>query len=117
MKCTHRGCGRIANPSETMDESLLDVDDIELAYRSMLPLVDDDALVEDGALTDDNVLQLGDVFQVCGAPADGDALVQGGALADCSMHLDDGGVHALEHIVRVLVELLIYGGLFSLGGS
>ena len=100
-----------------MDESLLDVDDIELAYRSVLPLVDDDALVEDGALTNDKVLQLGDVFQVCGAPADGDALVQGGALADCSMHQDDGSVHALEHVVWVLVELLIYGELFSLGGS
>ena len=100
-----------------MDDSLLDMYDIELANRSVLPLVDDDALVEDGALTNDKVLQLGDVFQVCGAPADGDSLVQGGALADCSMHLDDGGVHALEHIVRVLVELLIYGGLFSLGGS
>ena len=57
------------------------------------------------------------MFQVCGAPADGDTLVQGGALADCSMHLDDDGVHALEHVVRLLVELLIYGGLFSLGGS
>ena len=39
-----------------MDESLLDVDDIEQAYRSVLPFVDDDALVEDRALTDDNVL-------------------------------------------------------------
>ena len=83
----------------------------------MLPLVDDDALVEDGALTDDNVLQLGDVFQVCGAPVDGDALVQGGPLIGCSMHLDDGGIHMLEHVVHVLVELLIYGGLFSLRGS
>ena len=100
-----------------MDESLLNVDNIELMYRSVLSLVDDDALVEDGALTNDKVLQLGDVFQVCGAPADGDALVQGGALTECIMHLDDGGAHALEHIVRVRVELRIYGGLISLGGS
>ncbi|KAE8778761.1 hypothetical protein D1007_48265 [Hordeum vulgare] len=37
-------------------------------------------------------------------PTDSDTVVEGGAFTDCSMHPNDGRIHALEHVARALVD-------------
>ncbi|KAE8771261.1 hypothetical protein D1007_23426 [Hordeum vulgare] len=114
------------------EDSLLDVDDSELAYGGVLPtggaltssgvlslaegsaladgvmllLADGDAVMEGSVSADSGLLPLadGDAVMEGSAPTDGDAVVEGGAFAECSMHLKDGGVHALEHVVHALVD-------------